>query len=157
MALMRAVFNTVWRRVFFFFFQTRYRKIIFGILRYFLMHSPKQYLYVWRNWLSVLTTLTKWDQHPPLTTHSEKTVIPVPLIWYGSDTQIWCNLFKVHLKGAISRGYCCFRSILCWSQNLLSYPYTKCSVRDKACVTGTWKWWAQETTGRARETRAHSF
>ena len=41
--------------------------------------------------------------------------------------------------------------------DLRSYPYTKCSVRDKACVTGTWKWWDRETTRRARETCAHSF
>ena len=36
---------------------------------------------------------------------------------------------QLSLRGAMPRGYCCFRSILCWSHYWMPYPNTKCSCR----------------------------
>ena len=48
-------------------------------------------------------------------------------------------------------------SILLWNRPSYFPPYWVCfdlvTMSCSACVTGAWKWWAQERTGSARETR----
>ena len=48
-------------------------------------------------------------------------------------------------------------SILIWNRPSYFSPYWVCfdlvTMSCLVCVTGAWKWWAQETTGSARETR----
>ena len=51
-------------------------------------------------------------------------------------------------------------SYLLWSRRSYFPPYWVCfdlvTISCLACVAGAWRWWAQERTGRVRETRVSS-